>query len=44
MTQAYVMQMHWMEEAMRRSVGEPRTESYEFREWARHRGLEAKVC
>jgi len=43
MTQSYVMQLHWLEEATRRSIGEPRTESYEFREWARHRGLEAKV-
>ena len=43
MTQAYVMQLHWTEEAMRRSVGEPRTESHEFREWARHRSVQAKV-
>jgi hypothetical protein len=36
MTQAYVMQIHWTEEAMRRSQTEPRTESYEFRKWAQH--------
>jgi hypothetical protein len=36
MTQSYVMQMHWTEEAMTRSQTEPRTESYEFRKWAQH--------
>ena len=36
MTQAYVMQMHWTEEAMRRAQTEPRTESYEFRKWVQH--------
>lgn len=36
MTQAYVMQMHWTEEAMRRAQTEPRTESYEFRQWVQH--------
>ena len=30
MTQAYVMQLHWAEEAMRRSQGEPRVESNSF--------------
>ena len=43
MAQAYVMQIHWAEEAMRRSQGEPRVESYEFREWARHREAQAKA-
>ena len=43
MTQAYVMQHHWAEEAMRRSQGEPRRESYEFREWARHREAREKA-
>jgi hypothetical protein len=36
MTQSYVMQMHWTEEAMTRSQTEPRTESYEFRKWVQH--------
>jgi hypothetical protein len=43
MTHAYVMQIHWTEEAMKRAIGEPRTESYEFREWARYRNVEAKA-
>ena len=43
MTQSYVMQMHWAEVAMRRSVGEPRAESSEYRKWARQMGEEAKV-
>jgi hypothetical protein len=43
MTQAYVMQLHWAEEAMRRAQGEPCTESYEFREWARHRKVQEKL-
>ena len=43
MTQAYVMQLHLAEEAMRRAQGEPRTETYEFREWAEHRKEQEKV-
>jgi hypothetical protein len=43
MTQAYVMQLHWTEEAMRRSQGEPRVESGAFNEWKRRRQEEAKV-
>ena len=43
MTQAYVTQLHWTEEAMRRAQTEPRAESYEFREWARHRRVQEKV-
>ena len=39
MTQAYVMQLEWTEKAMTRFQGEPRTESYEFRQWAEHRKL-----
>ncbi|MDQ3820448.1 MAG: hypothetical protein M3362_22590, partial [Acidobacteriota bacterium] len=35
MTQAYVMQMHWTEEAMLRAQTEPRVESYDYREWKR---------
>jgi uncharacterized protein with GYD domain len=41
--QAYVMQTHWTEEAIRRSQGEPRRESPEFREWARQMETRAKV-
>lgn len=33
MTQCYVIQLHWLEEAMKRAQGEPRVESYEFRQW-----------
>lgn len=43
MTQAYVMQIHWTEEAMRRAQGEPRVESYEFRQWAQYRNAERKA-
>jgi hypothetical protein len=43
MTQSYVMQIHWTEEAMRRSQGEPRVESYEFRQWAQYRTAERKA-
>jgi hypothetical protein len=43
MTQAYVMQLHWTEQAMLRSQAEPRVETYEFTEWKRQRKLEAKV-
>jgi len=43
MTQAYVMQLHWMEEAMRRAQGEPRIESYDYREWKEHRRAQAKA-
>ena len=43
MTQAYVMQLHWTEEAMQRSQGKPRTETYEFREWAEHRKVQEHV-
>jgi hypothetical protein len=32
MTQSYVMQMHWTEVAMTRAHGEPRNESYEYRQ------------
>jgi len=42
MTQAYVMQMHWTEKAMRRGQTEPRTESYEYRQYAERRKIEAK--
>lgn len=34
MTQSYVMQTHWTEEAMRRAQTEPRVESYEYRKYA----------
>ena len=43
MTQAYVMQNHWAEEAMRRSVGEPRRESYDYRQWKEDRMDEGKA-
>ena len=43
MTQAYVMQLHWAEEAMRRSQGEPRVESYDYRQWKEYRKAEAKA-
>ena len=41
MTQSYVMQLHWLEQAMRRSQGEPRVESYEYRQWQERRRIEA---
>jgi hypothetical protein len=43
MTQAYVMQLHWMEEAMRRAQGEPRVESYDYRQWIERRKVEDRV-
>jgi hypothetical protein len=42
MTQAYVMQIHWTEEAMRRAQTEPRVESYEYRQYAERRKIEEK--
>ena len=39
----YVMQLHWTEEAMRRAQGEPRVESYDYREWKQHRRAQAKA-
>ncbi len=42
MTHAYVMQIHWTEEAMRRAQTEPRVESYEYRQWAERRKIEEK--
>jgi hypothetical protein len=42
MTQSYVMQIEWAEKAVTRLQGEPRTESYEFRQWAEQRKVEAK--
>lgn len=43
MTQAYIMQMHWTEVAMTRAHGEPRTESYEYRQWMEGRKLEDRA-
>jgi hypothetical protein len=43
MTQSYVMQLHWTEEAMRRAQTEPRVESYDYREWKEGRKAEAKA-
>jgi hypothetical protein len=43
MTHAYVMQIHWMEEAMRRAQTEPRVESYDYRQWKEYRKAEAKA-
>jgi hypothetical protein len=42
MTQAYVMQIHWTEEAMRRAQTEPRVESYEYRKYAEQRRIQEK--
>jgi hypothetical protein len=36
MTQSYVMQIHWTEEAMLRAQTVPRTESNEFRKWVQY--------
>ncbi len=41
-TQAYVTQIHWTEEAMRRAQTEPRVESYEYRQWAEQRKIREK--
>jgi hypothetical protein len=37
------MQLHWAEGAMRRSQGEPRVETHEFREWEEHREVQERV-
>ena len=41
MTQSYVMQLEWTEKAMTRFHGEPRLESYEFRQWQERQRVEA---
>lgn len=41
MTQCYVMQLHWTEQALRRGQTEPRVESYEYRQYAERRKIEA---
>ncbi len=43
MTQAYVMQLLWTEKALTRARGEPRVESYEFRQWQERRAAAAKA-
>jgi len=43
MTQAYVMHIHWTEEAMRRAQTEPHVESYDYRQWKEYRKVEAKA-
>jgi hypothetical protein len=42
MTQSYVMQIHWTEEAMRRGQTEPRAESEEYRQYAESQKLKAR--
>ncbi len=42
MTHAYVMQIHWTEEAMQRAQTEPRVESYEYRKYAEQRKIREK--
>jgi hypothetical protein len=42
MTHAYVMQIHWTEEAMMRAQTEPRVESYEYRKYAEQRKIQEK--
>jgi hypothetical protein len=42
MTHAYVMQIHWTKEAMRRAQTEPRVESYEYRKYAEQRNIQEK--
>ena len=42
MTHAYVMQIYWTEEAMRRAQAEPRVESYEYRKYAEQRKIQEK--
>jgi len=43
MTQSYVMQLHWTEVAMTRAHGDPRTETYEYRQWMERRKVEDRV-
>ncbi|HEV7893893.1 MAG TPA: hypothetical protein VGP08_24970 [Pyrinomonadaceae bacterium] len=43
MTQCYVMQLEWTEKAMIRLHGEPRMESWEYRQWKERRKVEERV-
>lgn len=43
MTQSYVMQLEWTEKAMIRLHGEPRMESWEYKQWKERRKIEERV-
>lgn len=43
MAQAYFLQLHWTEEAVKRTQADPRRHSYEYSQWQRYRRTEAKA-
>jgi hypothetical protein len=42
MAQAYFLQLHWTEEAVRRTNADPRRHSYEYSQWAQYKREAAK--
>jgi hypothetical protein len=43
MAQAYFLQLHWTEEAVRRTNADPRRHSYEYEKWERYKREAAKA-
>jgi len=43
MAQAYFLQLHWTEEAVRRTNADPRRHSYEYQKWERYKREAAKA-
>ena len=43
MSQAYFLQLHWTEEAIRRTNADPRRHSYEYAKWERYKSEVAKA-
>jgi hypothetical protein len=43
MVQAYFLQLHWTEEAVRRTNADPRRHSYEYEKWERYKREAAKA-
>jgi hypothetical protein len=43
MAQAYFLQLHWTEEAVRRTNADPRRHSYEYEQWQRYKREAAKA-
>ena len=43
MAQAYFLQLHWTEEAVRRTQADPRRHSYEYSQWQQYKRAEAKA-
>lgn len=43
MAQAYFLQLHWTEEAVRRTKADPRRETYEYNQWQQYKREAAKA-